>query len=62
MNLPNILSILDYCTDCSNNPFGRLCYPPVLNIGKQRSLSEGESKCKSLSEGKSNCNPIICFP
>lgn len=43
-------------------PFGRICYPTVLNIGKQRSLSEGDSKCKSLSEGKSNCNPIICFP
>lgn len=33
------------------DPFGRICYPSVLNIRKQR----------SLSEGKSNCNPIVCF-
>ena len=47
-----------------DNPFGRICYPTVLNIGKQRSLSEGDSKCKSLSEGESNCNPqklSACF-
>ena len=31
---------------CSNKPpFGRICYPTVLNIGKQCSLSEGESNC-----------------
>lgn len=45
-------------------PFGRICYPTVLNIGKQRSLSEGDSKCKLLSEGESNCNPqklSACF-